>query len=67
METIWTEYDSAAEWCARRGIAGRVGDNLPPCMSLRVLREINADPDAWEQRVRDTAYALAMSRRDGGV
>jgi len=58
---VWQEYDAAAEWCARRGIAGKPGDRLPELLSVAALREINADPDAFQQRVRDSAYALAMA------
>ena len=50
----WREYDGAAEWCARRGLKGAIGDPLPDYMSPIVHEEINADPEAFEQRVRDT-------------
>lgn len=59
----WSEYDSAAEWCARRGIRGRNGDALPSNLSTRTLGQINRDPEAFEERVRLTAYALAIESR----
>lgn len=61
---VWLEYDSAAEWCAKRGLRGVVGDSLPNLMSGAAVDLINADPEAFEERVRFTAYALAMERHD---
>ena len=55
-----SEYDSAAEWCARRGIAGSTGDPLPDGLSASVADAINADADAFRERVRETAYGLAL-------
>ena len=60
----WIEYDIAAKWCARRGLTGKTGDPLPdglggPCHDL-----INADPEAFERRVRETAYMLARERSE---
>ena len=54
------EYDYAAEWCAKRGIKGKGGDPLPQLLSGECIRWINDDPEAFEQRVKDTAYALSM-------
>lgn len=59
---IWAEYDSAAEWCARRGLRGVSGDPLPPMLSESAQRRIDYDPDAFAERVRATAYGLAMER-----
>ncbi len=59
----WIEYDSAAEWCARRGLKGNIGDPLPNLMSGAAVALINEDPDAFADRVRLTAYALAMNGR----
>ncbi len=48
------EYDGAAEHYAKQGA-------LPHCMgSPGALDYINADPEAFEQRVRDFKYAHAM-------
>ena len=58
---VWREYDSAAEWCAKRGIKGQPGDRLPDALSAAVQAEIDADPEAFERHVSDTAYALAMN------
>jgi hypothetical protein len=58
-QSFWTEYDRAAEDCARRG--DRTGASLPAWLSKGAKRLINADPDAFSERVRATAYALAMA------
>jgi hypothetical protein len=58
---LWAEYDSAADWCAARGLKGVIGDALPTAISSACLIEINADPDAFERRVRECAYARAMN------
>ena len=54
------EYDAAAEWCASRGLRGVRGDGLPSLLAATVLRAIDADPEAFEERVRGFAYARAM-------
>lgn len=59
----WQEYDSAAAWCAKRGLKGVEGDPLPEALSSRAQALIDEDPEAFEQRVRDTAYAIAMEGR----
>jgi hypothetical protein len=56
----WLEYDSAAKWCAKRGNPGTLGHDLPVGISDQVLHLINCDPEAFEQRVKDTAYMLSM-------
>ena len=61
---LWSEYDSAADWCAARGLRGVDGDPLPFALSADVLDAINADPEAFAQRVRGCAYALAMAPID---
>lgn len=58
--TWWAEYDSAAEWCAKRGIKGNEGDPLPENLSADCYAAINDDPDAWRQRINDSAYAIGM-------
>ena len=58
---VWEEYDSAAEWCAKRGYKGVEGDPLSVFISSECYFEIRKDPEAFEQRVRDTAYELAMN------
>lgn len=55
----WAEYDSAAEWCARRGLTGDYNDPLPENISAEATALINADPEAFTGRVSDTAYMLA--------
>lgn len=56
------EYDFCASWCAKRGIRGRPGDRLPELLTQTTHDEINADPEAFERRVREFAYALAMAK-----
>ena len=57
---VWDEYDSAADWCAARNIKGEVGDTLPDSLGSDALGLIDADPEAFQQRVRNCAYARAM-------
>lgn len=56
----WNEYDFAAEWCAKRGISGETGSELPRNLSIEAFKLINDDIDAFVERVRGTTYALAM-------
>lgn len=56
---VWSEYDSAAEWCATRGLTGRYGDRLPSHLSTITKALIDDDLDAFQERVRGTAYAAA--------
>ena len=58
---LWAEYDSAADWCAARNLKGAIGDALPTGMSNACWIAINSDPEAFECRVRQTAYARAMT------
>lgn len=55
----WEEYDNVAEWCARNGFSGEPGDPLPNLLSSEVHDEINSDTDAFAERVRGAAYAIA--------
>lgn len=63
---VWTEYDSAVEWCAKRGLRGDVGNPLPPLLSASVAELIQDDVDAFMRRVADTAYGLAMEQHHRG-
>lgn len=58
---MWREYDYAADWCARQGFAGDIGDPLPNYLSGWCCDAINADPEAFASRVREAAYARAMA------
>ena len=58
---MWIAYDFAAEWCAKRGHTGDIGSPLPSLIGSDTVAAINDDPDAFAERVRLTAYALAMS------
>jgi hypothetical protein len=60
QEIDWNEYDNCAEWCAKRGFAGKIGDPLPTGLSVACFDEIAEHPEEFMERVRDTAYALAM-------
>lgn len=61
----WAEYESAAGWCAKReGTKGVIVGRLPEMISSRCLDLIEADPEAFEERVRATAYGMAMERRN---
>lgn len=64
-DVVAEEYEDAAAWCAARGLKGAPGDTLPQTLSARVLASINGDPDAFQARVRDYAYAAAMERTGG--
>lgn len=54
------EYDAAAKDLARRGLKGEIGDPLPNLMSGATVDAINDDPEAFQKRVQQFAYALAM-------
>jgi len=58
----WKAYNAAAEWCAKRGSKGAIGDQLPNLMGSGTVALINADPEAFADHVRMTAYALAMEK-----
>jgi hypothetical protein len=57
---VWNEYDHAAMELARKGLRGDIGDPLPNLMSADSVNLINDDPEAFHERVRLSAYALAM-------
>lgn len=58
----WQEYEWAAEDLARKEVRGVLGDSLPNYMSVEAVQLINADPEAFERRVRECAYAQAMRK-----
>lgn len=62
----WIEYDAAAEWMAAKGSKGGYKDKLPPWLSPLARKLINADREAFEERVRGMAYARAMEGVGGG-
>ena len=64
-DPAWKEYESAAAWCAARGYKGVEGDPLPDLMSTRCRWIIDADPEAFEARVKDYAYAGARDAYEG--
>lgn len=58
------EYDSAAEWCAIRGLKGTPGDPLPANMAVNgALHWINQDPEAFQIRVRQFSYRIAAEKQ----
>jgi len=65
MGDVWQEYDAAADWCAVRGLKGKLGDPLPELLSTEAHKLINDDPEAFEERVRLAAYARAMAHWAG--
>jgi hypothetical protein len=66
MSDAWKEYDFAAEDLAKKGLKGEIGDPLPEYMTLEAVKLINDDPEAFERRVKDFAYARAMAKVDKG-
>lgn len=60
----WSEYESAAKWCAARGLSGEPGSPLPEGISRDCSELILADVEAFAERVRDHAYARSMNRID---
>lgn len=62
IDYAWQEYDYIAEWCAKRGLKGATGDPLPPFSGGDAVELINQDPEAFQERVQATAYALAMEK-----
>ena len=61
IDRIADEYESAAEWCAKRGIQGADGDPLPALLSADAWESINTDTSAFRARVADYAYAIHMN------
>lgn len=58
------EYDAVAEYCASRGLRGEIGDPLPGNMDANgALLWINADPESFQERVRQIAYCIAMEKQ----
>lgn len=60
----WREYDTIAAMMARKGLKGIEGEPLPDGISTECFELINADTDAFADRVRDCAYAQAMNRHN---
>lgn len=58
----WTEYDNAADDMAKRGLKGEIGDPLPMNMTPEAVALINEDLEAFQERVRLSAYAQAMEK-----
>ena len=61
-KNYWSEYDSVAIWCAKRNLAGYLGETLPIAISQPVVDMINDDIEAFQRRIREAKYALAMER-----
>jgi hypothetical protein len=59
-----SEYESVCAWMAKRGYKGRDGDPLPVTLSASCALEIESDPDAFERRIREHAYRIAMERHN---
>lgn len=56
------EYEMVCEEMAKKGRIGKLGDLLPVNMSHAVYEAIHNDLYAFQQRIRDHAYAFAMER-----
>lgn len=56
------EYERAAAFLAKRGLLGLPGDILPHNISAITMELINADLEAFQARVREHAYAIAMNK-----
>lgn len=65
-DKAWDEYDSAAEYLAKRGRKGLAGEALPEGLSDRTARLIDEDPEAFARRVREYAYAQGMESTERG-
>ena len=59
-DPAWNEYDLVASEMARKGLKGVIGDPLPNLISATCEALIQADHEAFQERVRLSAYALAM-------
>lgn len=55
----WREYDATADLIAARRLAGDTSSPLP-MLSPECQAEIEADPEAFAERVRAFCYARAM-------
>lgn len=58
--SVESEYEWAAEWVAKKGLKGKIGDPLPELLSGECAAMINDDLDAFERRVTDFGYMAAM-------
>ena len=61
------EWQSAARWCAVRGLKGEHGDPLPPMLSVHVKLEIDEYPESFQNEIRGVQYAIAMEQRTSGL
>jgi hypothetical protein len=55
-------YERVAEDLAKRGKTGEIGEELPANLPASVVALINADPEAFQRRVREHAYGIAMEK-----
>lgn len=61
-DDIADEYEHCAEMCAVRGLKGEAGDPLPELISAECFNAIAANPSAFQERIRQYAYGIAMNR-----
>ena len=61
-EQIAEEYELVCEEMARKGRTGKIGDQLPTLISREVSESIHCDLYAFQSRIRDHAFAMAMAR-----
>ncbi len=61
-DQITDEYEMVCAEMARKGRTGKPGDLLPCLISTEILDAIHNDLYAFQKRVREHAYALAMEK-----
>lgn len=61
-ERIAEEYEMICAEMARKGKTGAIGELLPVLISTEVYESIHDDLYAFQKRIREHAYALAMEK-----
>lgn len=62
QERLDEEYESVCAYMAKRGLTGKAGDPLPNAISYGCAEIINDDLYAFQKRIREHAYAMAMEK-----
>jgi hypothetical protein len=55
-----TEYEQAAEYCARQGYSDPRIVHALLDLPQHIFDDIDANPDQWKRRVSEYWYAIAM-------
>lgn len=58
------EYDSIAEWCAKRNLPGNLEHVYPINLSIIVWNEIVEHNEEFQERVLQHKYAIAMNKHE---